>query len=136
MPTIPLRLDPALVNEARTAAPLFDRTPTAQVEFWAKLGKVAEAVFSTSSVKRLKATARIENLAQVIADADTAEGRARFAALVHSKGVPLYRSAPGEPGFFIETAPDGTERRGRFVNRKFQPLRARTKAKSAVAVAG
>lgn len=132
MQTIPLRLDPALVNEARTAAPLFDRTTTAQVEFWAKLGKVAEAVFSTSSVRKLKATARIENLAQVIADADSTEGRARFAALIHSKGVPLYRSAPGEQGIFIETQPDGAERRGRFVNRQFQPLRTRAKA----AVAG
>ena len=136
MPTIPLRLDPALVNEARTAAPLFDRTTTAQVEFWAKLGKVAEAVFSTSSVRKLKATARVENLAQVIADADSAVGRARFANLVHSKGVPLYRSAPGEPGVFVETAPDGAERRGRFANRQFQPVRARAKAKPAVAVAG
>ncbi len=132
MQTVPLRLDTALVNEARTAAPLFDRTPTAQVEFWAKLGKVAEAVFSTSSVKKLKATSRVENLAQVIADADSPEGRARFAALVHSKGVPLYRSAPDEPGVFIETSPDRTERRGRFVNRQFQPLRTRAMA----AVAG
>lgn len=131
MPTIPLRLDTALVNEARTAAPLFDRTPTAQVEFWAKLGKVAEAVFSTSSIRKLKATSRVENLAQVIADADSSEGRARFAALVRSKGVPLYRSAAGEPGVFIETAPDGTERPGRFANRQFQPLR--TQAKAAVA---
>lgn len=128
MPTIPLRLDSALVNEARTAAPLFDRTPTAQVEFWAKLGKVAEAVFSTSSIRRLKATARIENLAQVIASADSPAGRARFAALVKSKGVALYRSAPGEPGVFIETPPDGPERRGRFVNRQFQPIRTRAKA--------
>jgi hypothetical protein len=131
MPTVPLRLDTALVNEARTVAPLFDRTPTAQVEFWAKLGKVAEAVFSTSSIKKLKATSRVENLAQVIASADSPEGRARFAALVRSKGVPLYRSAPGEPGVFIETSPDGAERRGRFVNRQFQHVRA--KAKAAVA---
>jgi len=130
MPTIPLRLDPALVNEARTAAPLFDRTPTAQVEFWAKLGKVAEAVFSTSSIRRLKATARIENLAQVIAGADSPEGRARFAALVRSKGVPLYRSAADEPGVFIETTPDGIERHGRFVNRQFHPIR-RGRAKTA-----
>ena len=128
MPTVPLRLDTALVNEARTAAPLFDRTPTAQVEFWAKLGKVAEAVFSTSSVRKLKATSRVENLARVIADADSPEGRSRFAALVHSKGVPLYRSAPGEPGVFIETQPGGAERRGRFVNRQFQPQRIRAKA--------
>ena len=127
MQTIPLRLDSALVNEARNVAPLFDRTPTAQVEFWAKLGKVAEAVFSTSSIKKLKVTARIENLAQVIADADSTEGRARFAALVRSKGVPLYRSAPGETGVFIETSPDGVERNGRFVNRQFRPIRARAK---------
>ena len=122
MPTVPLRLDTALVNEARSAAPLFDRTPTAQVEFWAKLGMVAEAIFSTSSIKKVKTAARIENLAQVIAAADSADGRQRFSALVRSKGVPLYRTAPGEPGVFIETDAHGREQRGRFVNRKFEAL--------------
>jgi hypothetical protein len=125
MSTIPLRLDTALVNEARSAATLLERTPTAQVEFWAKLGMVAEAVFSSSSIRRLKTTARVPDLAEVLAQADTLEGRSRFAAAVRKQGVPLYRSAPGEAGVFIEKRPDGKERRGRFVNRKFTPFATR-----------
>lgn len=127
MSTIPLRLDTDLVNEARSAATLFERSPTAQVEFWAKLGMVAEAVFSSSSIKRVKAPARVENLAEVLAQADTTEGRAQFAAEVRRQSVPLYRSVAAEPGVFIEKLPDGRERRGRFVNRTFTAFAGESK---------
>jgi hypothetical protein len=36
--------------------------------------------------------------------------------------VPVYRPALDASGLFIETQLDGTERRGRFVDRSFVPL--------------
>lgn len=80
---------------------------------------VAEAVFSTDSVRKVT---RIENLAEVIASANSPMGRARYATMVRSQGVPLYRSDPAGGGVFIETLPGGIERRGRFVNRRFIPF--------------
>lgn len=99
-----------------------DRTPTAQVEFWAKLGRAADAVFRPATVRTLKAASKVENLSEVLAQADTPAGRARFAAEVNRHAVPLYSADPSEPGIIIEKLPDGTQRRGRFVNRRFMPL--------------
>jgi hypothetical protein len=70
----------------------------------------------------MKPVAHTKNLERVLAQADTLEGRARFASEVRRHGVPLYRSVPDEPGVFIEKLPDGSERRGRFVSRRFMPF--------------
>jgi hypothetical protein len=81
MPTIRLRIDSALVKEAREAACRFGRSPAAQIEFWAMLGAIAESVLSARSVKRI---VRVQNLGRVIAAADPPDGRARYAAVVRS----------------------------------------------------
>lgn len=73
--TTPLRIDSALVKEARSMAVLMDRSPTAQVEFWAKLGRVAEAVFAHDRIRLLKETGHLQNLDTLLAKIDTPEGR-------------------------------------------------------------
>ena len=42
------------VNEARESAALMDRTPTAQIEFWAKLGRVMEGVLTHDAIVTVK----------------------------------------------------------------------------------
>lgn len=56
-------------------AVLMDRTPTAQVEFWAKLGRVAEAVFAHDRIRLLKETGLLQDLDTLLAKIDTPEGR-------------------------------------------------------------
>jgi hypothetical protein len=122
MSTHPLRIDSTLFNLARTDGEIMDRTPTAQVEFWAKLGRAADAVFRPATVRTLKTAFKVQNLSELLAEADTPAGRARFTAEVNRHAVPLYSADPTDPGIIIEKLPNGVQRRGRFVNRRFMPL--------------
>lgn len=51
-----MKLDARLVKQARTAGCVSGYSADAQLEFWAKLGKVAEEVLSGRSIKRLKSS--------------------------------------------------------------------------------
>ncbi len=120
--SIPLRIDSALVHRARTSAALADRTPTAQIEHWAKLGIALEPVLSGASAARLKQAARIEDLDEIVADAQTAAGQERVRSLIQRQGGPVYEADPDDPTLVVERLPDGTTRRGRFENRQFKPV--------------
>lgn len=119
--TTPLRLDSTLVNDARSSADLMERSTTAQVEFWAKLGRVAESVFAHDRIRTLKKTGRIRDIDTLIATIDTPAGREQALAEITRHGTPIYGTDPAHPGLIVETKPDGTTRLGRFVNRKFVP---------------
>jgi len=125
--TIPLRIDSQLVHQARTAGALHDRPPTAQIEHWAKLGRVLDPVLSGRSVTRMKQTARIEDLHSLVETSQTVEGRQRVLALIRRHGGPVYEADPENPDRVIERQPDGSTRRGRFVNRRFEPAKPRTR---------
>lgn len=117
--TIPLRLDSQLVNDARTSAALLDRTPTAQVEFWAKLGRVAEAVFTHDSIRTIKEIGRAKDIDGILSKVDTPEGRQLALDEIRRNGTPTYGTDPKHPGFIIERHPNGAIRIGKFVNRQF-----------------
>ena len=125
--TIPLRIDSNLVHRARSSGALLDRTPTAQIEHWAKLGLVLEPVLSGKSITRVKQTAPIQDLAKVVEFSQTEEGQKRVAALIHRYGNPVYEADPKNPELVIERSPDGTTRRGHFINRRFEPVSRRKK---------
>ncbi|HPO01154.1 MAG TPA: hypothetical protein PK879_10620 [Opitutaceae bacterium] len=120
--SIPLRIESALVHRARTAAVLADRTPTAQIEHWAKLGIALEPVLSGRTVSRVKQAARIKDLDQIVAISQTAAGQERVRALIQKQGGPVYEADPEDPALVVERRPDGTVRRGRFENRQFKPV--------------
>jgi hypothetical protein len=117
--TTPLRFDSAFVNEARATAVLMDRSPTAQVEFWAKLGRVAEAVFAHDRIRLLKETGRVQDLDTLLAKVDTPEGRELAKAEIARHCTPIYGTDPAHPGLIVQKLPDGSKRLGRFVNRQF-----------------
>ena len=117
--TIPLRIDSALVNEARTMAVLMNRSPTAQVEIWAKLGRVAEAVFAHDRIRTLNEIGRVQNLDTLLTKVDTPEERELAKAEIARHGTPIYGTDPAHPGLIVQKLPDGTKRLGKFVNRKF-----------------
>jgi len=121
--TTPLRFDSAFVNEARSSAVLMDRSPTAQVEFWAKLGRVAEAVFAHDRIRLLKETGRVQDLDALLAKVDTLEGRELAKAEIARHGTPIYGTDPLHPGLIVQKLPDGTKHLGRFVNRQFTSVR-------------
>lgn len=124
MSTIPLRIDSDLVNVARESAALMERTPTAQIEFWAKLGRVMEGVMTHDGLVAVKGAARVEKLDELLGMVSTPEGRRRALAEIHRHKGPTYSTDPSETGMMIESRPDGSRRRGKFVNRRFMPLEA------------
>jgi hypothetical protein len=119
-PTTPLRFDSAFVNEARSTAALMERSPTAQVEFWAKLGRVAEGVFAHDRIVLLKETGRVDDLHRLLSIVDTPEGRERATAEITRHKTPVYGTDPAHPGLIVQKMPDGTKRLGKFVNRQFE----------------
>lgn len=87
---IPVRLSEALTVRARTVAAVQDRSLTEQVEHWARLGQVVEAAISADTMQRLKALSHDEGLADALAVADTAEGRAAAQALIRAENPVRY----------------------------------------------
>ncbi|HWC00589.1 MAG TPA: hypothetical protein VG672_27975 [Bryobacteraceae bacterium] len=122
MASIPLRIDSELVNQARNSGTLFDRPATAQIEHWAKLGRVLESVLLGDSVAKVKQRGNVADLDQVVALSQSPEGRRKVLALIAKQGGPIYEGDPDAPELIIERRPDGTTRRGRFSNRKFTPI--------------
>ena len=117
--TVPLRIDSDLVNQARSTGSLFDRPITAQIEHWAKLGRVLDAVLSGASVVQVKKTARVADIDRVVALSQTEGGRKKVRAVIAMHEGPVYEADPDTPGFVIERRSNGTTRRGRFANRQF-----------------
>ena len=120
--TIPLRIDSVLVNQARSAGTLADRPPTAQIEHWAKLGRVLDSVLSGRSAAKVKEVARVTALENVVALSQSEAGRKRARSIIARHQGPVYETDDKTPGVILERTQDGSVRRGRFVNRRFAPL--------------
>jgi hypothetical protein len=119
--TIPLRIDSELVNQARNSGALHDRPPTAQIEHWAKLGRVLDSVLSGASVAHVKQLSRVDDLEAILALTQTPEGQAKARAVIARHKGPIYTADPEKPDVIIEKSADGTSRSGRFINRQFVP---------------
>ena len=119
--TVPLRIDSELVHQARSAGAIFDRTPTAQIEHWAKLGRVLDSVLSGKSIANVKQRARVAGIEQIVSLSQTKAGQAKARAIISRHGGPVYGADPARPGVVVERQPDGSIRRGHFVNRRFVP---------------
>jgi hypothetical protein len=102
---IPVRLSPALTVRARSAAQVLDRSLTEQVEHWARLGQVVEAVISAGTLQRLKARSHDAELPFRLEAAKTAEGRAKAAALIRERNV--VRHTAGEGGSIVRLSRSG-----------------------------
>lgn len=116
---MPVKLSGELVTEARSAARVFHRSLTGQIEHWAAIGRMVEARLSAEAVgSLLEASGGTVKIA-----ADSAQRREVMAALAgflsqvpdHSwlseltdRGIPLYGTRAGQSGIFRRD-PDGRE---------------------------
>jgi hypothetical protein len=66
-------------------ASVLDRSLTDQVEHWARLGQLVEAAVSSGVVTQLKARSYDASVPQLLAFADTAEGKAKAVALIRER---------------------------------------------------
>jgi ParD-like antitoxin of type II ParDE toxin-antitoxin system len=87
---VPVRLSESLTTRARAAAEVLDRSMTEQVEHWARLGQVVEAVISAGALQRLKARSYDPELGERLAVAATSDGRANAARLIRARNAVRY----------------------------------------------
>lgn len=125
---MPVKLSDELVNVARKEAAAAERSITAQIEHWAKLGQSVEAALRHEDALAVKASEgklavafpspatrdAVYQLLRNVASADHAQlGKAL------RRGRTVYESDPNGSGAIIRIAPDGTRARGRLEKRAF-----------------
>ena len=130
MTSMPLRIDGALIKEARASGEIFHRSIAQQLEHWATLGRALEAVLTLSSVEKLKKAKDSVSVDDLLAKANSSVGKKRTLALLAKKKGPLYGSKPGQPEILLQYRADGSKVSGQMVKGVFAaaPKALRTKA--------
>ncbi|MGB8932280.1 MAG: hypothetical protein WCC48_13640 [Anaeromyxobacteraceae bacterium] len=122
----PVKLSDHLMLEARRVAEESQRSLAGQIEHWARLGRAIDTVMRPVTALKLKrrAPAPAPAISARLEDIDTPAGRARVAAGLTSEPFPHFEVAPGRPGLLVRIDEDGRHTIGRFVKRKFVPVKA------------
>lgn len=134
---MPVKLSNELVELAREEARAADRSITAQIEHWAKLGRSVESALRHEDAVALKASGgdlrrafpgpsreEIHALLQRVAEgADRAE-----LAKSLRQGRVVYQSDRSDSGAIERIEPDGTRTPGRIQDRRFIASRRRGRA--------
>lgn len=120
----PVKLSDNLVLDARLIGETTERSIAGQIEFWAGLGRAIEPLLRMPEILALRKAGAHKPLSACFEDVDTPAGRKRLAGYLRTRPFPHYEQ---KNGHLVRIDKDGTRTAGRFVNRKFQPLRKQTK---------
>jgi hypothetical protein len=85
MATTPLDLDTALVTAAANFAAASGRTTAGQIEFWVRLGRVADAAFTMDRARTLAESGNAPDLDALISTVDTPEDLSRAVAEIRRR---------------------------------------------------
>ena len=115
----PVKLSDALVLDARLAGETEKRSIAGQVEYWASLGKLIDALIDGRT--RMDALQRggSKPFSELVATIGTPEGDARLKAYLDSEPFPHFEPHPTRKGILIKVDSDGTRSVGRFIDREF-----------------
>ena len=102
-----------------------ERSIAKQIEYWAKLGRVAESFLKGSQAIALCRAQDAQPLSHRLQTVDSPEGRRRVAAYLQDQPFPHYEAAPGQPGLLVRIEANGTRTVGRFFNRQFMPANSK-----------
>ncbi len=116
---LPVKLSDALVLDARMAAEVEQRSIAGQVEYWAQLGKLVDALLEGRSRNAALQKSRTKPLSELVATVGTREGDARLKAYLESEPFPHFSPHPTRKGILVRTEADGTSSVGRFIDRVF-----------------
>jgi hypothetical protein len=122
----PVKLSDALVLDARLAGKTVERSIAGQVEFWAKIGRAVEPLLQGTQMLALCRNAATRPLSACLKSVDSPAGRRRLTEFLQSQPWPHYEPHPDRPGVLIRIEANGKRAVGRFVNRQFQPVKAKT----------
>lgn len=117
-----MKVSDALVLDARLMGEASQRSIAGQIEFWARLGRAVETLLRGDQVLALAKAGKAKPLSDCLRTLDSSEGRRRLAEHLNSLPYPHYKPAAG--GLLTRIEANGKTTTGRFVSRKFQPIRA------------
>jgi hypothetical protein len=119
----PVKLSDALVLDARLVGGIAERSIAGQIEFWANLGRAIEPVLDGARTLALARSGRLRPLSACLDDVDSPAGRTRVSEYLATLPYPHYEPAARAPGALVRIDADGRRTLGRFVRRRFEPLR-------------
>ncbi len=121
----PVKVSDGLLLDARLMGAVAQRSIAGQIEFWAGLGRAIETLLRGDQVLALCRAGQAKPLSACLKSTDTTAGRERLAAYLNSRPYPHYQPVPGPAGLLVRIDASGQRTTGKFVNRKFQPAKAR-----------
>ena len=120
----PVKVSDALILDARLMGEATQRSIASQIEFWARLGRAIESLLRGDRMLALCQAGRAKPLSACLKSVDSAEGRKRLSDHLKSLPYPHYEPAPGSARLLVRIEANGKRTTGKFVNRKFQPVKA------------
>ena len=121
---LPVKLSDTLVLDARLAAEVEQRSIAGQVEYWANLGKLVDAILEGRTRTAVLQQNKSKPLSELIAEVGTTEGERRLKGYLDSEPFPHFSAHPTRKGILVREDADGSCTVGRFVDRKFVAERA------------
>ena len=121
--------DPLAVLDARIASESAERSIAGQVEFWARLGRAIEPLLQGAQVLALCRSGAARPLSECIESVDTPVGRRRVAEYLAMEPFPHFEPADGKPAFLMRIDADGGRTLGRFVSRRFEAVKSKSKTR-------
>jgi ParD-like antitoxin of type II bacterial toxin-antitoxin system len=119
-----LKVSDALVLNALLMGEATQRSIAGQIEFWARLGRSIETLLRGDQLLALCKAGKARPLSACLSSVGSPEGRRRLAEHLKSLPYPHFGPAPGSAGLLVRIEANGKRTTGRFVNRKFQPVRS------------
>ena len=120
----PVKVSDALLLDARLMGETTQRSIAGQIEFWARLGRAIESLLRGDQMLALCRAGKAKPLSACLKSIDSTEGRKRLAEHLKSLPYPHFEPAPGSARLLVRIEANGKRTTGRFVNRKFQPVRS------------
>ncbi len=125
----PVKISDGLLLDARVAGELVERSIAGQIEFWAKIGRALEPLLRGDQVLALCRAGEVKPLSACLQSVDSPAGRQRVLEYLKARPYPHYEPA-ATPGLLVRIEADGQRTVGRFVNRRFQPIRISRKKRT------
>jgi len=135
----PLKVSDSLFAVAKQEAHAASRSITAQVEYWAKIGRAVEALVAHRELLTLKkagelltpvfpSAARRHQVHDLLMRLTASGEREPVKAELRAVGKPMYATDKDHPGMIVEVGLDGKRRVGRLVGRRFVPSEERSRS--------
>lgn len=131
--SMPVKISDALLTLAKQEAEVAQRSITAQVEHWARIGRAVEVIVAHQELMALKrvgdvlapvfpSAARREEMHHLLARlVEHPDDREEAKAIIEAAGAPVYEADPARPGRIVQVSSDGSRRPGRLKGRRFVP---------------